>query len=727
MQTVPVPAEFNTYEFRQSDGPSQHNAAAAWQAGYTGSGVTIAVVDSGIDADNPEFAGRLAPGSRDIYGQRPLESPDDHGTRVALVAAGGRDGTGILGMAWGANILALRTDRPGSCDAHGSDGECSFTDSAVADAVTHATNNGAKVINISLGGGSAGTVLTDAVRDAVENGVLVVIAAGNDALAQPTNFTSRLSAAGAGGVLVVGAVDENNAIADFSNRPGSQSANHLVARGKLVCCVYEDGEVFVDDEGFLRGFSGTSFAAPQVSGAAALLAQAFPHLTGRELAAILLESAFDAGDAGPDAVFGRGVLDVAAAFRPLGPTTLAGEEATLALGDDIGTASPAMGDALARIALPTLVTDRYDRAFGVDLATGLRGAAQDRRLTGALTSQQRNVVLASDKASLAFSIDASGADRTGLHIGTLELSHDQARQARVLAARIALKLAPQTQFGFAYRTSADGIVAQLRGAARPAFMIANDASASEGAVRRSDLAFGLRQKLGAWGVTLSAQSGETLGATTIRRAALLRGESIGEAALEFGIAFDRRFGTIDTALGLNWVAEERTVLGARLHDAFGLEGADTLFLDGELGWGFARKWRLGAGFRLGTTSARQGGLVASGSRLTSNAFSLDLAHTGVLQQDDAIAFRLAQPLRVTGGALALSLPRTFDYATLTATRETQRLSLAPEGREIVGEVSWTGSLLSGNAAASLFYRRDPGHYAARPDDAGVALRWSRGF
>ena len=64
----PVPTTFNTSEFRRSDGPGVHNAATAWAAGKTGQGVTIGIVDTGVDEDSPEFAGRISPMSRDITG-----------------------------------------------------------------------------------------------------------------------------------------------------------------------------------------------------------------------------------------------------------------------------------------------------------------------------------------------------------------------------------------------------------------------------------------------------------------------------------------------------------------------------------------------------------------------------------------------------------------------------------------------------------------------------------
>ena len=98
-----------------SDGPEQHKAVSAWQRGATGSGRTIAVIDTGIDLDSPEFAGRIHPDSRDVAGSRSVDGEDDHGTNVSLVAAAARNNQGILGIAFDARVLALRADRPGSC------------------------------------------------------------------------------------------------------------------------------------------------------------------------------------------------------------------------------------------------------------------------------------------------------------------------------------------------------------------------------------------------------------------------------------------------------------------------------------------------------------------------------------------------------------------------------------------------------------------------------------
>ena len=98
--------------------------------------------------------------------------------------------------------------------------------------------------------------------------------------------------------------------------------------------MYQDGEIYTetqDGSEFVYVINGTSFAAPQISGAAALLAQAFPNLSGREIVSLLLYNARYAGASGTDSVYGRGILDIGSAFQPSGVTTLAGSELPLSL------------------------------------------------------------------------------------------------------------------------------------------------------------------------------------------------------------------------------------------------------------------------------------------------------------------------------------------------------------------------------------------------------------
>ncbi|MFM2370392.1 MAG: hypothetical protein RIS85_114, partial [Pseudomonadota bacterium] len=175
---TPTPVSFDTAEYRRSDGPPLHGAITAWQAGATGRGTTIAIVDSGIDAVSPEFAGRISDASTDVVGSRGIgNADDDHGNQVALVAAAARNNTGVMGMAWDATIQMLRADTAGSCTE--SDG-CTFSDTAIASGIDAALRAGARVVNLSLGGDPANAALRATVARATAAGLVVVVSAGND-------------------------------------------------------------------------------------------------------------------------------------------------------------------------------------------------------------------------------------------------------------------------------------------------------------------------------------------------------------------------------------------------------------------------------------------------------------------------------------------------------------------------------------------------------------------
>ena len=113
------------------NGPVSINAAAAYRVGATWRGITIGVVDSGIDTSQVEFAGRISPLSRDFAGNENVEDPEGHGTAVAGVLAAANNDRNTLGVAFDSTILALRTDRPGSCAETGDDGGCKHPDPAI--------------------------------------------------------------------------------------------------------------------------------------------------------------------------------------------------------------------------------------------------------------------------------------------------------------------------------------------------------------------------------------------------------------------------------------------------------------------------------------------------------------------------------------------------------------------------------------------------------------------
>lgn len=742
---TPPPSSFNTAEFRRSSGPQQHGAITAWEAGRTGQGQAIAIVDTGIDATNPEFAGRILGASRDVAnGGRTIQAEDDHGTNVALVAAAARNGSGVLGIAFDAPLLVLRADQPGSCtDTGNNTGEasCTFFDTSIARGVDAAVAAGARVVNLSLGGNDGiGGALREAVARASAAGVVVVVAAGNGGTGnrpdtdpnQPTAFAQQVRAAGGSNVIIVGSVDAGNQLSSFSQRAGADAAWYLTARGEGVCCVYENGQIYVgQDSGgaFNLLFSGTSFATPQVAGAVALLAQAFPNLTGQQIVRLLLDSARDAGAAGVDARYGAGVLDIAAALAPRGALTLAGGTAAVSPDMETGMGSPAMGDALAGSGtLVGVALDSYARAYTVDLGAGLRGAALTPRLQGALAQGARVAVGGARGVSLAFTIGEDPLRTGGGAARQMQLTGFQAEGARLLAARVAARIAPGTELAIAVREGAGGLAAQLRGGAEPAFLIARDAGADSGFLRQGEASVALRRDFGGTGVTVSAESGAVW-----RGEGLRVGETVPGAGRErlqthaVAVALDRQLGPFAAVLGASWLGERASALGASFAPAFGMAGADTLFLDASGRFDLAPGWQLAGAWRQGWTRVRTTGLIAPGSSLLSQGFSIDLSRAAVFAAGDSIGLRIAQPLRVTGGGIGLTLPVAYDYATLLPSYGVRHLALAPAGRELDAELSWRGALWGGEAGASLFYCVDPGHYASLPDDRGVALRWRRDF
>ncbi len=691
------------------------------------------MVDSGIDIDSPEFAGRIHADSVDIAGNRgPNASEDDHGTNVSMVAAAARDGKGIMGIAWGAQVLAIRADEPGSCAGDTTSDttqECSFLNSDIAKGVDYAVSKGATVINLSLGGGAPSRSMLTAVASASAAGVVVVIASGNDGEAMPDAFASELRKAGGNNVIIVGSVGESNVISDFSNRAGADATWFLSARGERVCCVYENGEIFIGNDGsgqYTLVLSGTSFAAPQVSGAVALLRQAFPNLTGAEIVQILLESAADLGASGNDSTYGRGLLDIARAMQPAGTTTIAGSTSVVHLGDDTAVASPAMGDALTSQTVESVITDKYDRAYVYDLSSGFKSSVVQSKLGAALTPHGRYHEAGSEDVSMAFTISDPEREGRTRWAGQLRLSPEEADGARVLAGRIAARLAPDTSMGIAFSEGSHGLVAQMQGAARPAFLIASDVSGDKGFAASADMAVALRRQYGRLGLTLSAETGQAwLG--NVRFAHDLPSDRRERfETRSFSIAADRKFGLVASTLALTWMQEDRTMLGGFFSESLGGSGADSLFINASATVP-AGAWSFGTTMRQGYTRARRTGFVADGSDFTSTGWAFDIARAGVFERGDRIGLRIAQPLRVSGGGLKLGLPVSYDYATESAGYGVRALALSPTGREIVGELRWSGPLLAGQAGASVFYRHQPGHIANAPADTGVAVNWSRQF
>ncbi len=354
---------YDTAGYRATKGAVAMNALAAYQRGATGAGVTLGIIDSGLDTRTGLFNGRVSSASADVAGSRGTGDEDGHGTAVAFTAAGGRGGDLAQGVAFDSTLLILRADQPGSCSGtapgNGLGGSCSFSSDAIARGLDTARVAGARIVNISLGSNDTPpAALLAAIGRATAAGMIIVIAAGNDGESNPTLMAqiANNTSVARGQVIIAGSVGQTGTISSFSNRAGQSAAHYLSALGERVEAPDETGARYL--------WSGTSFAAPQISGAAALLAQAFPNLTGAQIADLLLRTARDSGATGTDDVYGRGTLDLTAAFQPVGAMSVAGTGNAIAMGIN-ARLSPAMGDARTeRVGLVAL--DGYARAYTLD-------------------------------------------------------------------------------------------------------------------------------------------------------------------------------------------------------------------------------------------------------------------------------------------------------------------------------------------------------------------------
>jgi hypothetical protein len=304
------------------------NALEANARGYTGRNIKIGIVDSGVQGSSSEFAGRLA-GNYVLRAGLIAANIDrvNHGTGVASVVAGARNGSGTQGVAYDATLYSYKlTDT----------GPINYTDAQLAALINRQVADGVEISNNSWGGSpyvgsfAASTymnsrpLIRNAYRNAVNNGVIFVFSAGNEGRTQVAmqGGAAHYDAVLAPQWLTVVDVDVNLRESTYTNRCGLAQSFCVTAPGANV--------LLGTNTGGTRVSSGTSFAAPVVSGALALLKQAFPTLTPAQVVTRLKETATLNGlttstgctintctEATMRNVFGRGLIDVNAATQPI--------------------------------------------------------------------------------------------------------------------------------------------------------------------------------------------------------------------------------------------------------------------------------------------------------------------------------------------------------------------------------------------------------------------------
>lgn len=267
------------------------NIDDAWGITTGSSAVTVAIIDTGIDVNHPEFTGRISALSYNAVTQTvgvdAVADDDGHGTMVAgVIGANSNNSTGVAGVTNAVQLMVIKANEAG---------EDTFKDSDIIRGIYYAVDNGADIINLSLGSTYANPLTKKALDYALEKNVLVVASSGNDGeniKIYPASFDT---------VISVGSVDQYSNLSSFSNYNDKVD---VVAPGSAI--------VTTNRLNTYSTVNGTSFSSPYVVGIAALYKSLHPEATVAHLTDVITSTAKDLGTTGYDIQYGHGLIDALA-------------------------------------------------------------------------------------------------------------------------------------------------------------------------------------------------------------------------------------------------------------------------------------------------------------------------------------------------------------------------------------------------------------------------------
>ncbi|MCD8508601.1 MAG: S8 family peptidase [Bacillus sp. (in: Bacteria)] len=264
-----------------------------WNITLGEQGVTIAIIDSGIDPDHKDLADKIQAGYNAFEDNGAYEDEHGHGTHVAGIAGAITNNLdGIAGVSWHNPLLAIK-----SLDHHAEGNSLS-----IAKGIVWAVDNGAKVINLSLGDSHDSEIMYEAIRYAYEQDVVLIAASGND------NVETPMYPAAYTEVLAVAAVDPQRERAVFSNYGYHIDVS---APGEHIPSTYLDDQYVI--------MSGTSMAAPHVAGLAGLIRSLNPNLSNDQVYDIICYTSDDLGEEGYDPYYGFGEINIQKALEIIRP------------------------------------------------------------------------------------------------------------------------------------------------------------------------------------------------------------------------------------------------------------------------------------------------------------------------------------------------------------------------------------------------------------------------
>lgn len=747
------PASFNTAEARNQEGILGMNTQYALAHGYDGriysrdangtllsstatGYVKVAVMDSGIDLTHPDLDGNIAAGSVSCTtggcvsgGQSALN--DDHGTMVAGLIAAERNGSGMHGVASQAKLISIRlTDDDGTY----------YANSAYVAGLKHAADNGVQVVNGSFGyddgitayipssvrtyldTAGAGSTLEAQYQNLVSNDIISVYAAGNTSLAVPSSddptipaalpyyFQGATAPAGLSQTtydsvnpnhydwskhwIAAVSVNDSNSISSFSFQCGVAKNWCLAAPGEIAMSTQLGG-------GYVSNIGGTSFAAPNVSGAVAVMLGAFPHLEPEEVVQILFDTATDLGAAGVDDVYGHGLVNLRKAVDPTeGGWTLSGLGGQSYSFESSGFGlSPAFGNALAQSPASLQFLDAYGKNYTIGLsAVGSKAVriqpfyermARDADSFAQTTQLGQGMTLRFTPESKA-DPDRPQDDQTGVtpHFSfTTALPAGREEKASVTMnykTNLAASLVPKAQAAIPND--------DLR---NPYLGLAEKTNSGVFAYEQGDTA-----------LTMAAYTGRAGSDDYAYRFNTSKPVSGAYSELAYRGLHHAQLGL---QAGLNM--EDNSLLGSETSGAFGIDSATTYHAGATARYVPAKNFTLFANYYMGLTqvSAAEHSLFTDFSSLSTNAFAFGATADKLTADSDSLSLVVSQPLRVNNGSANLDLPVGMERGGTTLF-SSSRLNLAPTAREMDVGAYYTYALSPGSTFNfDSIFRMNPDH------------------
>ena len=770
-------------EFRNQPALEQVKAHYAYARGATGEGIVIGIIDDGVDPGHPVFEGKLLPESYHLDGYNPdfefcasrdadgicEEGPPSHGTLVAGVIAAHRQTSvagdidnvvSIHGVAFDADLISVGIPFGDPPDYYepidlGSHGGFLSLDQEFA-GIAETLNPSVTAVNLSFG-------FSGIIDDYTEADIRTAFPLSINAIAQTAvpasertiyvwaagNAKGEMYADGSiedatsveilpglpvhirelrGHSLAVVATNQSGEIAGFSNRCGIAGDFCLAAPGVNVTgpipnsyCPPGQGNCYSDA-------SGTSLAAPIVTGGIALLAQRYRGQLGNdEIVARLLQTADKTGIYANADVYGQGFLDLDAATRPVGETrliagrSLSGPSAL----EQVSAISmgPAFGDAVSRgLALREIAGfDELDAPFFRPLGHYVRHTNYGIRLEDRLRvfrDDPSGALWETDSVEFRTRIehapDFFGVIPASPRLGSLSFTQRSAGNEIFFGLR--------SHPGWHVGLHAAGTGTGLRAGLISPGTFTDDAAFANPylSFARDGAVAGLSMPVGKGALRIAtfhgaAQYGERRDPDTSHSTGALAEYRFGNG-LQAGMAFQA-----------GWLTEPRRLAGSRPSGAFGELGADTGFLGVSAHHRFNERWVVLGSVHAGLSRVRleNPGMLHDLSSLWSSTFAFGIIGKNIGRARDRLALRLSQPLRVEAGDVRLNWVsgRTRDRRVFV---EETVLELAPSGRQLDIEMTYSRPWKNGRAHLAALFSRDAGHVREQKDIA-LLMQYRRSY